>query len=328
MILGLSALVFGTSALTPNDLMTTKAPVQVTRTKNSSFDVSAHIKAGLQERNRMSAAKPANTPEILSEAFTNYKDLTVSAALVSRALDPENWVAQGAHFDPQFNNKLVQSVQEPFLQDRGIKEVISVGVSDFAGSDARRMQNINATIAKFDGQIIKKGETFSFNDLLGSVSEEEGFTYARVLLNSANAWGLGGGVCQISTNVFRAALNAGLTIDQRRAHSVKFEKYEPAGLDATIYLGEIDLQFTNNTPGDILMKFAMRDEKMVTVFYGTKDTRQVSVAKTKHWEGYDGREAAHWERKVQYAGHEEGKLFVSNYRPLVTEDTEEVASTE
>ncbi|NCP66752.1 VanW family protein [bacterium] len=313
MILGLTALVFGTAAVTPSDVVASTP-------RNPGFDVSTHIRAQLQERNRMSEAQPANTPEIKSEPFSSYPGFTVSAALINRALNSEFWVKEGAHFDPQFNNQLEQAVQEPFLRERGIKEVLSVGVSDYAGSDARRMQNINATIAKFDGVIIKRGETFSFNEQLGDVTEEEGFTYARVLRNSANAWGLGGGVCQISTNVFRAALNAGLTIEQRRAHSVRFEKYEPAGLDATIYLGVIDLQFTNNTPGDILMKFAMRDEKMITVFYGTKDTRQVSIEKTKHWEGYDGRLSAIWKRNVNFAESAEEESFASTYRPLVTEE--------
>ncbi len=323
MLLGLTALVF---SLSPEAVAV--APALPARAR-SGFDVSSQIKAQLQVRNMMDEVQPAESPQIEAEPFSFYSNLAVSAALINRALNPEYWVDEGVHFDPDFNSRLVQNITEPFLRERGIKEVLSVGVSDYAGSDARRMQNINATIAKFDGYIIKQGEKFSFNDLLGSVSEEEGFTYARVLLNSANAWGLGGGVCQVSTNVFRAALNAGLTIDERRAHSVKFEKYEPAGLDATIYLGEIDLQFTNNTPGDILIKFAMRDEKLITVFYGTKDTRQVSLEKTKHWEGYDGRLATHWERKVQYAGHSEGETYVSNYRPLVTEeDTEAVASAE
>lgn len=327
MILGLSALVFGTTAFLPAEVVMPKAPVLVA--KSSGFDVSAHIKAGLQSRNRMNKARPANTPQIEAESFSSYPNLAVSAALINRALNREYWVEEGAHFDPEFNGRLVQSIQEPFLLARGIKEVVSVGVSDYAGSDARRMQNINATIAKFDGHIIKRGETFSFNELLGEVTEEAGFAYARVLRNSTNAWGLGGGVCQISTNVFRAALNAGLTIDDRRSHSVRFDKYEPAGLDATIYIGVQDLKFTNNTPGDLLMKFAMREEKMVTVLYGTNDTRQVSLEKTKHWEGYDGRLSAHWQRFVNFAESAEEATFTSSYRPLVIEEeVEEVASDE
>ncbi len=322
MLLGLSALIFGTTPLLSRDVREESA---VLTAKSSGFDVSAHIKAQLQDRNRINNAKPASTPQIKAELFSSYSNLSVSAALINRALNSEYWEEEGTHFDPEFNTRLVQSINEPFLLQRGIKEVISVGISDYSGSSARRMKNINATIAKFDGYIIRQGEQFSFNKLLGEVTEEEGFTYARVLRNSANAWGLGGGVCQISTNIFRAALNAGLTIDDRRSHSVRFDKYEPAGLDATIYIGVQDLKFTNNTPGDILMKFAMRDEKLVTIFYGTKDTRQVSLEKTKHWEGYDGRLSTHWKRSVQFAESEEEETFTSNYRPLVTEEDKEVA---
>ncbi len=319
MILGLSALVFSVGT-TPSDLVQPK--------QNSTFDVSTHIRAQLQQRNRMSEAQPIDLEPVSAEPFSFYSDITISAALINRALNSEYWVDQGPHFDPQNNARLVQTVQEPFLRERGIKEVVSVGVSDFSGSDWRRMKNINATIAKFDGYILKKGETFSFNDLLGEVTEEEGFAWARVLRNSTNAWGLGGGVCQVSTNIFRAALNAGLTIDDRRAHSVKFDKYEPAGLDATIYLGIQDLKFTNNTPGDILMKFVMRDEKMVTVFYGTKDNRTVKLSKTKHWEGYDGRTATHWQRDIEAGPSSAEETFVSNYRPLITEEEDEVAADE
>lgn len=315
MILGLIALMFETGG------GLSKLPEALpSRPKTANFDVSSHIKAQLQERSRMSFVQVANTPEVTETAFNFYPQLSVSAALINRALNTEYWVKEGSHFDPQFNSRLVQNVQEPFLQQRGIKEVISVGVSNFVGSDASRLQNIEATIAKFDGFILKQGEKFSFNDLLGQVTEEEGFTWARVLKNGANAWGLGGGVCQVSTNVFRAALNAGLLIDERRAHSVKFEKYEPAGLDATIYLGGQDLQFTNNTPGDILMKFVMRDEKLITVFYGTNDHRQVKLVKTKHWEGYDGRTSTHWQRNIEAGSSAAEEIFVSNYRLLVTNE--------
>jgi|GEM_PF-5082347 len=313
MFLGLTALVFGVTGEVPKFVAEDIKP-------KTSFDVSAHIKAGLQSRNRMDKARPAVSPVVQKKAFTHYADLEVSAALINRALDREYWTDQGAHFDPVNNERLVQSVTEPFLLQRGIKEVLAVGVSDYAGSKANRLQNIEATIAKFDGYIVPRGAEFSFNELLEEVSEDSGFTWARVLKNGKNAWGLGGGVCQVSTNVFRAALNAGLTIDERRAHSLVFEKYAPTGLDATIYLGQQDLKFTNNTPGDVLMKFVMRDEKLVTVFYGTKDTRQVSLEKTKHWEGFDGRTATHWTRKVQYKQSAEEETFVSNYRAPQVEE--------
>lgn len=290
------------------------------------FDVSSHIRADLAQRNRVEQSREAMaSPIIEKKPFSHYADLTVPESLIEAALNRQHWVRQGAHFDPQYNHKLSHVLTAPFLRDRGIKEVLSVGVSSFAGSRANRMQNIEATLARFDGFIIPRGETFSFNEQLGEVTEEAGFAWARVLRNGKSAWGLGGGVCQVSTNVFRAALNAGLTIDDRRAHSLIFEKYAPTGLDATIYLGAQDLKFTNNTPGDVLMKFVMRDQKMVTVFYGTRDTRQITLEKTKHWEGFDGRTATHWNRKVQYVDSATEDTFISNYRP---DPVEEVAVAE
>ena len=284
------------------------------KAERPAFDVSVHLKAQLAARSRMDEVQLAAAPVVEPGLFSFYKDFEVSAALVNRALSREYWVSQGAHFDPVHNHQLEQSVTEPFLRDRGITEVLSVGVSDYAGSRPNRLQNMQTTIDRFDGYIVKRGETFSFNQILGEVTEEAGFTWARVLKNGQNAWGLGGGVCQISTNLFRAALNAGLTINDRRAHSLDFDKYAPTGLDATIYLGQQDLVFTNNTPGDILMKFVRRDEKLVTVFYGTRDTRQVALKKTKHWEGFDGRIATHWTRTVNYRDSVDEAIFVSYYR--------------
>lgn len=319
MLLGLTALVFSAGIALPSQEVALEEA-----SATNKFDVSAHIRAQLAQRTRMDQVQVAVSPIISDKLFSSYSDLEVSAALINRSLDKKHWLAQGAHFDPKNNQRLVQTVTEPFLQGRGIKEPLAVGVSSFHGSDKRRMQNIEATVSKFDGYIIKQGERFSFNEILGEVTEEEGFVWARVLRNSQNAWGLGGGVCQVSTNIFRAALNAGLTIDDRRAHSVIFDKYAPTGLDATIYLGIQDLQFTNNTPGDILMKFAMRDEKMVTVFYGTKDGRLVELEKTKHWEGYDGRTTTHWMRTVDLKETAPAKeMFISHYRPLVVEVAEE-----
>ena len=278
------------------------------------FDVNVHIKAQLAERNRQNESSvQVQTPVFNTEKpFSQYADLPVSGALLNRAETPENLLESG-HFDPAKNNFLVQKITEPFLRDRGIQEVISVGVSDFTGSSKNRLANIEATLKKFDGQIIEQGADFSFNELLKEVTEADGFKYERVIVGGKDRWGLGGGVCQVSTNLFRAALNAGLPILERRNHSRAIEKYAPHGLDATIYLGQLDLRFTNDTPGDILMRFVMRENKLFTVFYGTKDTRSVTLEKSHHWEGYDGRLTTHWTRAVSKGSEEQAETFVSHY---------------
>jgi vancomycin resistance protein YoaR len=63
----------------------------------------------------------------------------------------------------------------------------------------------------------------------------------------------GGGLCQVSSTAFRAAMNGGLPITQRRNHAYAVQYYAPQGTDATIYPGVVDLKFINDTPGDILI---------------------------------------------------------------------------
>lgn len=273
----------------------------------------AYERANLQERNRKKAQIEREEVVVSNGLFTEYRDLKISAALLNRAFDPANHVAEGFHFDPAKLNKLDMSVSEPFLRDRGIVEVIGVGVSDFTGSSERRLQNILISLERYDGVIIPQGEAFSFNDRLGEVTEAAGYAWERTILNGESAWGIGGGICQVSTNLFRAALNAGLPILERRAHSYVIDKYEPTGLDATIYKGQQDLQFTNDTPGDILIRVVRRDNHLAVFFFGTRD-RRVELGKTSHWEGYDERIATGWTRTVKKDALVLDEAFKSNYR--------------
>lgn len=273
----------------------------------------AYERANLQERNRDKVRIPREEVVVPEGLFTEYKNLAISSAMLNRAFDPANHVAEGFHFDPTNLSKLDMSVSEPFLRQRGIVEVIGVGVSDFTGSSERRLQNILVSLERYDGLIIPQGETFSFNDRLGDVTEEAGYAWERTILNGNSAWGLGGGICQISTNIFRAALNAGLPILERRAHSYVIDKYAPTGLDATIYKEQQDLQFTNDTPGDILMRVVRRDDHLAVFFFGTRD-RRVELQKTSHWKGYDERIATNWARTIKKDALVLNEDFSANYR--------------
>ena len=163
------------------------------------------------------------------------------------------------------------------LENQGIKEVISIGESNFAGSPETRKQNIRAAAKKYHGKIIPQGETFSFNHVLDRVDKEDGFTRELVIKGNALSKEYGGGVCQVSTTTFRAAFQAGLPIVDRRNHSYDVPYYKPVGLDATIYLGGQDLRFTNDTPGDILIQTYSQGDSLFFVFYGTQDGRRVAL---------------------------------------------------
>lgn len=198
----------------------------------------------------------------------------------------------------------------------GINELIATGVSNFKGSPNNRRHNIKVGVGKFKGLIIQKGEEFSFNKYLGPVEEEQGFLPELVIKKSGTVPELGGGLCQVSSTTFRAAMEAGLPITQRKNHSYAVQYYAPQGTDATIYPGVIDLKFKNDTPGAILVwpHFEGKDD-LIFDFYGTKDNRLVTLEKPRTYDRKtDGSMKAEWTRIVEKDGVTSSSTFKSIYQ--------------
>ena len=165
----------------------------------------------------------------------------------------------------------------------GIRELVSSSTSYFKGSSDERMQNIAVAAAKFHGLVIPPGEVFSFNQYLGDVTAENGFAESLIIQGDRTAVGIGGGVCQVSTTVFRAAFFGGFEIVERWAHGYRVSWYETGsnpGLDATIYSPWVDLKFRNDTGSYILIQtYADLAAGTVTFnFYGTSPGRSVIVS--------------------------------------------------
>jgi len=163
------------------------------------------------------------------------------------------------------------------------------GQSTFWGSIASRIHNIQITTEKIQGLLIKPGESFSFNQAVGDISKETGYQTAYVIRNGRTELGDGGGVCQVSTTLFRAILQAGLNITERRAHSYRVGYYEQGsalGLDATVYAPHPDLSFINDTDHHLLIQtqFQADQHQLIIEFYGTSDGRQASLSKTRVWD--------------------------------------------
>ncbi|HHH14087.1 MAG TPA: hypothetical protein ENJ78_00065, partial [candidate division WWE3 bacterium] len=179
-------------------------------------------------------------------------------------------------------------VNPPVSQnDYGITELIAEGVSYFKGSDYNRVRNIITASSKIKGTLVAPGETFSFNKAVGPITLESGFNQAYVISKGRTTLGTGGGVCQVSTTVYRAALNAGLPIVKRTSHSYRVSYYEqqaPLGLDATIYQPSVDLVFKNDTKNYILVYTELdeKESKLSVKIYGTKDGRTVTITEPKY----------------------------------------------
>jgi vancomycin resistance protein YoaR len=159
----------------------------------------------------------------------------------------------------------------------GIATLIGEGTSNFARSPKNRIFNIRVATERFNGILIKPGEDFSFVTILGEVDGEHGYLPELVIKKDKTEPEFGGGICQVSTTAFRAAIYSGLKITARRNHAYPVSYYNPQGMDATVYVPRPDLRFLNNTPGYILIQTKIEGTILKFQFYGTNDGRKTEV---------------------------------------------------
>ncbi|MEK7556754.1 MAG: VanW family protein [Patescibacteria group bacterium] len=163
------------------------------------------------------------------------------------------------------------------LENLGITTLIARGESNFTGSPRNRVHNILVGASRYHGLLVPPGEEFSFNQHLGPVNASAGFKPELVIKANSTVPEFGGGLCQVSTTVFRAAVQSGLEVTQRKNHAYAVRYYGTAGFDATIYPGYTDLRFRNNTPGHILIQTKVEGTRLIFDFWGTPDGRKVEV---------------------------------------------------
>lgn len=184
---------------------------------------------------------------------------------------------------PVVIKKLSPQITTDKANNLGIKELIASGTSLFQHSIESRIYNVTLAASRLNGILVAPGETFSFDKALGDVSSFTGYKQAYVIQNGKTVLGDGGGVCQVSTTLFRAILNAGLPVVERHAHAYRVGYYEedaPPGLDATVYVPSVDLKFKNDTRNYILIQTSVDPNVLRLTFnlYGTKDGRSVEIS--------------------------------------------------
>jgi len=172
------------------------------------------------------------------------------------------------------------AVQEPEtatseLNNMGIVELIGEGRSNFAGSPANRRHNIAVGSNSVNGTLVEPGEEFSLVKTLGKIEASTGYLPELVIKGNKTIPEYGGGLCQVGTTTFRAVLDAGLDITERKNHSYRVSYYEPAGTDATIYDPSPDFRFINDTGHHILFNTEIDGNELIYRIYGTDDGRAV-----------------------------------------------------
>ncbi|MBT4936593.1 VanW family protein [Candidatus Peregrinibacteria bacterium] len=165
----------------------------------------------------------------------------------------------------------------PELSMVGIKDILAIGQSDFSGSSPARIHNIQTALKNYNGKLITSGETFSFNESLGFVDGSTGYKKELVIKGDQTIPEWGGGVCQVSSTLYRGVMLSGLPIEERTNHSYSVSYYSPAGSDATIYPGSRDLRFTNKTGAAILLTAHIKDEQLFFTLLGSKEEKSIDL---------------------------------------------------
>lgn len=138
----------------------------------------------------------------------------------------------------------------PVLVEKEI--VIGESKTKIIDTGKNRVSNINLACSSVNGKKLSEGEEFSFNKITGKKTQSQGYKYAPVIFKGEKSYGIGGGVCQVSTTIYLAAKNANLKIVERYPHSESVA-YAPSGNDATVVYGEKDFRFRNNTDNEIFV---------------------------------------------------------------------------
>jgi vancomycin resistance protein YoaR len=242
-------------------------------------------------------------PELIEEpenAHFIFNDETrqlelIQAETIGRRLEVEASIehinqelAQGAHsVELQYDYNLPAVLGDATASDLGISELVVEQISFFYGSSSARIQNIQTAAARFHGLLVAPGATFSMVENIGDISLDSGFAEALIIYGDRTIKGVGGGVCQVSTTLFRTAFFGGFPVVERNPHAYRVYYYElnqagninplMVGLDATVYSPIVDFKFQNDSDYWLLMEtYVDPGARTITwKFYSTSDGRTV-----------------------------------------------------
>lgn len=166
------------------------------------------------------------------------------------------------------------SVTTESLKDLAFDGIIGEFTTRFNVNDKNRTSNLQAAASKLDKFVLKPGETFSFNDTVGPRTAETGYKDAYIIINNEYVQGIGGGICQVSSTLYSAAVLANLPIIERAPHAVAVG-YIPLGQDATVNYPNLDLKFRNDTGSIIYIRTEVKSGSLTVRLYGRKTGKTV-----------------------------------------------------
>ncbi|HKY78889.1 MAG TPA: VanW family protein [Anaerolineales bacterium] len=265
-------------------------------------DTGAHYQIGLDGQ-ELGAILAGFGPQVAADprnARFTFNDETTQLeiykpAVIGRTLNLEasiehinQAIAEGAHqVELQYDFTDPELANDVTAESMGITELVHEETTYFYGSSAERIHNISTASERFHGLLVPPGAVFSMVENIGDISLESGFAEALIIFGDRTIKGVGGGVCQVSTTLFRTVFFAGFPIIERYPHAYRVRYYEMdaagntntnlVGLDATVYAPIVDFKFQNDTPYWLLMETYSNEaaRTLTWKFYSTSDGRNV-----------------------------------------------------
>ncbi|MGO1315455.1 MAG: VanW family protein [Cellulomonadaceae bacterium] len=187
----------------------------------------------------------------------------LAAAVQTAALSGENRTAD-VELAPQEAERSAEK-----LQSLGVQEVVSEFSTPLGASNAARVHNLQLGAERVTGQLILPGETWSLTEALSPITAEGGYRSAGIVNNGVLTEGVGGGLSQMATTTYNAGFFAGYDDTEHRPHSYYFSRY-PEGREATMFVGSLDMRFTNDTPYGALMQAWVADGQVTVRIWSTQ----------------------------------------------------------
>jgi len=227
-------------------------------------------------------ASPRDATIILYEETGGYNIEPENAGKEVRIKDSielfKSRLAQGERTFPLIIEHSAPRVTEADLRAQPPVYRLSAFTTYYGTHDSpNRIHNIKLIASWLEGTLLMSGESFSLARALGDITPERGFKEAYTIIGGELVPSLGGGACQIATTLYNAVSLADLKIIQRRNHSFYFNIY-PLGRDATVYPGQLDFKFENDTGQPILIKAAATNRRLSFRIYGTPNGKTVKFS--------------------------------------------------
>ncbi len=205
-------------------------------------------------------------------------NVSISPGRAGRVLDVDASVEHllAALSNPMLDaSELVVKERQPEITQEmvaGFQTVLARYSTPFNPAREDRTHNLRLAMGMVNEKVVKPGERFSANAVIGQRLEERGYKAAPIFLEGEVVPSTGGGVCQVATTLYNAMLLANLQVNERRPHSRPVD-YCPAGRDATLYYGQVDLKFTNTLKHPILIFGYIEGSRLHAVVIGHKDDK-------------------------------------------------------